>query len=1197
MALPKLLNDAQRLLIQGETNANVSTPLPSRLFFSVSDGRQRARTVSSEGKDFHQAWLEGSQACQRTAERRQLDVSWLRIDWPTGVLRSSWGELKQRLHNTKRNYFRFGLALDSELKQAFLEHELNANAMLYTGADTPHGGINIHNFLVHARRRFGAALTLDFDAPDLDQQAVWLFTHEGLFVSDDPALADLPGSEAAWLSGPASLQHSWRQPELLNSGRRQLPDLQANEVLALIRSGADFLARQVKPDGQFIYGHFPNFGRQINTYNSLRHASTVYSMLEAWELTRDDALRTAIERALDYLDQQLIRRYPQPHGQPLAFNVDLNDEIKLGANAVSLLALVKYDELTGDQRYRPLMEQLALGICHLQQGEVDADGKATGAHPGKFVHVLNAADLSIKTTFRIVYYDGEAAFGLMRLYGLTRDERWLQTVDKAFDYFLAAEHWRHHDHWLSYCANELTLYRPEEKYFRFGVQNIADHLDFILKRETTFPTLLELCMAFAAMIERIQSQHPEMSHVLDGLDLTKFERALHHRAHYQLNGFFWPELALFHARPEDVVGSFFIRHHAFRVRIDDVEHYLSGYVAYWKMLTGGGRAVRPAPLPAIKLPANLTGQGNGQLPLSLLTPIRGGRLLSPAALAWNRMRAAAAGAGILLRPATNQPSTYQSLSVQNRLHARLPQLQPGNSPHGWGLAIVVADIPEQATQAWLEKNAFRFGFILGSGDSKQLVYFCGDDAPPNWTRHCIESALDGHWQRPPPPHFEAPGVTAWVGSHDDRNIIAVATHAGEQGVPIEQIQRRQMKYSALISSLDAAELERRGLQTEAPIFQLRHSAKSNVHVLAHHARRRLSGTVVGITGSAGKTSTVKMMETVFAGAMLTTASKASANLPFGVAWNLCQFPWHADLNIVELAIGQMAFNTALAQPDIAVITNVAPAHLIHHRDTLTIARRKTRIFSGVRDGGWAVICRDSEHFDLLRDAAEAEQLQILTYGEHSEAELRLLKLDATSGEVTVTGGNWQFSYTLKAPGRHMALNSLACLAVARILGIDPESLRTGFAAFSPPAGRGRQIDLLYDNKKLHVTDEAYNANPASMRAALQLFAEQSTTGDGRKLLVLGDMLELGEHSVQHHQSLVGDINAASADHIFLVGEQMPALLSELLSEHREVSSHENITTLWPALQASLRDGDRILLKASNGIGLHQLVDKLEKGSA
>ncbi|NLY28685.1 MAG: Mur ligase [Alcaligenaceae bacterium] len=576
MSLSSLLAKARPLV--ASRFAEVSTPLHGNynciLFFSLSNGVSRAHICVGVGTDLSRAWQNGVHRCQAEALRHKLSVSWLRIDWVTKIESLTWGGLSARLARTKRNYFRFGLALDTKFKHAFLEPELCANAMLYPGSDKAAAGLNEKNFSVYARQRFGQQIPLDFSA----ETPIQLFTHEGIFFTDDPTLAVLPigtqtNNGAQWLPGPTDTQTPWRDPACLNAGRRQIHPLESNEVFALINSSANFLARQVQKTGKFIYGHFPCFGRTIPTYNALRHASSIYSMLEAWELTQDKALLAAIRLALDYLINTLIRRYPQADGNILAFNVDINGEVKLGANAVSLLALVKHDELTGDTRHRPLMEQLALGIVHMQD-----------TASGKFIHVLNAKDLSVKDAFRIVYYDGEAAFGLMRLYGLTRDPRWLETVERAFDYFLKADHWEHHDHWLSYCANELTLYKPEEKYFRFGVQNIAGYLDFILQRETTYPTLLELSMAFQAMLQRIENEYPQMLHVLDGLDIDKFHRALHHRAHYLLNGFFWPELAMYFAKPQTIVGSFFIRHHSFRVRIDDIEHYLSGYVAYWKML-------------------------------------------------------------------------------------------------------------------------------------------------------------------------------------------------------------------------------------------------------------------------------------------------------------------------------------------------------------------------------------------------------------------------------------------------------------------------------------------------------------------------------------------------------------------------------------------------------------------------------------
>lgn len=571
MSLTDLLSSAKSLVAAEVTQAALPTGHPiCTLFFSLSDGASRARVCSASGNDFAAAWQAAAAQTQKLVNRHELTVRWLRIDWVTDVSSASWGELAAEFSKTKRNYFRYGLAFDARFKNALLEQEINANAILYASGDFANAQFNQKNFAVYVKQRFGA----DFK-PDLSPTApVWQFATVGLFFSADARIQPLPGGAAPqFLPGPSRDMSAWRNPSTLDCGRRKLPALDMGDTFALIQSSSEFLARQVQEKGQFVYGHFPCFGRTIPTYNALRHASSVYSMLEAWELTRDEKLLTAIRRALDYLVDTLIRRYPQASGHTLAFNVDINGEIKLGANAVSILALVKYDELTGDTRHRPLMEQLAQGIAQMQD-------TATG----KFVHVLNAEDLSVKEAFRIVYYDGEAAFGLMRLYGLTRDPRWLVIVERAFDYFLQANHWQHHDHWLSYCANELTLYRPEEKYFRFGVQNIAGYLDFILQRETTYPTLLELSMAFEAMLRRIENDHPQMRHVLDELDINKFHRALHHRAHYLLNGFFWPEMAMYFAKPQSVVGSFFIRHHSFRVRIDDIEHYLSGYVAYWKML-------------------------------------------------------------------------------------------------------------------------------------------------------------------------------------------------------------------------------------------------------------------------------------------------------------------------------------------------------------------------------------------------------------------------------------------------------------------------------------------------------------------------------------------------------------------------------------------------------------------------------------
>ncbi|WP_245610689.1 glutamate ligase domain-containing protein [Xenophilus azovorans] len=548
------LNLQQMLQACRERIAPVCTEVPApfpafTLIFSVTDGQRRARVTHVRGDSFDDAWSEGARQVLKDAGARALASPWLRVDWVEGVSKLAWGQFEAHLKNVKRNYFRLGLALDAGFDRLLTEQELNANAMLYAGPQVASAQFNKNNFEIYLRTRFPHEPTADFDAA----REVYLLATAGVFCQDDGVVHRL--------AGPG-----------LDAGRRQMPALTARSTLALVAGGSGHLARQVQPSGQFVYGLFPCFDRRIPGYNTLRHASSLYAMLEAWELTRDAALMQAIERSLAFMCGQLIRERVLPDGTHAAFLVDVADEIKLGGCAVCLLALAKHAEATGSREWLALMERLAQGIGFMQD-------RASG----RFVHVLHAHDLSVKQASRIVYYDGEAAFGLMRLYALTRDPRWLLMVEQAFEHFIASQHWQAHDHWLSYCVNELTRWRPREKYFRFGIQNVAGYLDFVLDRKTTFPTLLELMLAAHQMLERLQ-ELPELRHLLDEVDLDKFHRALDFRAHYLLNGVFWPELAMYFRRPASVAGAFFIRHHSFRVRIDDVEHYLSGFVGYHRLL-------------------------------------------------------------------------------------------------------------------------------------------------------------------------------------------------------------------------------------------------------------------------------------------------------------------------------------------------------------------------------------------------------------------------------------------------------------------------------------------------------------------------------------------------------------------------------------------------------------------------------------
>ncbi|EPT8862008.1 TPA: poly(glycerol-phosphate) alpha-glucosyltransferase [Listeria innocua] len=453
------------------------------------------------------------------------------------------GEWNRKALKTKKNYFRRGIALNENFKIALMEQEINANAILLPGDEGL--AINVENmnrYLIQANKN-QAQLNLTIDSSVVTFETVgWFFDGKNIHELET-----------------TSLDH----------GRRKVERLTPEIISTLVENAGEYLAHQVNATGEFNYGWFACFDKKIKHYNSLRHASTTYSMLEAYELTGNKAILEAATKALTYLEKHFIYEKDD-----MAFLIEPElREVKLGGSAATLLALTKYMHITGTKTYLPLCRKIANAILSLQ----DEDGK--------FTHVLEYPSLEVKDIFRIIYYDGEAVFGLLRLYEIDRDSKWLDAAAKSFNHFIKDKYWQNHDHWLSYCANEITKYIKDEAYYEFGLQNAFDNLTFIYERETTFPTFLELTVATKEMTLRMEAEGHQA--LLTSYSLENLEKTITKRALYQLNGYFYPELALYYKNPARIEGSFFIRHQSFRVRIDDVEHNISGYVRYYQLLKQG----------------------------------------------------------------------------------------------------------------------------------------------------------------------------------------------------------------------------------------------------------------------------------------------------------------------------------------------------------------------------------------------------------------------------------------------------------------------------------------------------------------------------------------------------------------------------------------------------------------------------------
>ncbi|TXN45098.1 UDP-N-acetylmuramoylalanyl-D-glutamyl-2, 6-diaminopimelate--D-alanyl-D-alanine ligase, partial [Methylobacterium sp. WL18] len=264
--------------------------------------------------------------------------------------------------------------------------------------------------------------------------------------------------------------------------------------------------------------------------------------------------------------------------------------------------------------------------------------------------------------------------------------------------------------------------------------------------------------------------------------------------------------------------------------------------------------------------------------------------------------------------------------------------------------------------------------------------------------------------------------------------------------------------------------------------------------LGEAARARTDAQIVAVTGSVGKTGTKEALRHVLAGQGDTHASAASYNNHWGVPLTLARMPRTTRYGVFEIGMNHPAEIvplTAQVRPDIALITTVEPVHVEHFASVSAIADAKGEIFSGVEPGGVAIINRDSAHYDRLVAHASASRAgRIVSFGEHPEADVRAQKIvlrpDLSVVDAVVMGQ--PVTYKLGTAGRHAALNSLGVMAVVHALGADLAEAALALAGLSPPVGRGERTALEIDGGTAYLVDESYNANPASVRAAIATLA-------------------------------------------------------------------------------------------------------------
>ena len=533
------LNKAELLKAEAVTEETVEaigdTPvaaLGNVVFFSVSDGTARAKVYKGTGKTLADAWKDAVQYTKKEIKKDAIDPRWLKVDVVSKARPVTPNDVLNEIESASSGFDFYGLSLDPEFKTAFLEGELNGRDLY----DYKNGRVSVESLNEWLAEEGKETLQM---LPD-DMMS---FECLGWFCDEDNTVFELCHEGA-------------------DTGRRQVSEIDAEYAKNIINTASSFLVNQVQPDGSFIYGIRPQYDKEINDYNILRHSGTIWSLICRYRIFPDEELKKTIESTIEYMLTQI--RYDD---EGAAYLYEAKDyEIKLGGNGIAVVALTEYMDVFQSDIYRDVC--IALGEGILKQQDPDT---------GSYWHIL-INGFQRGEEFRTVYYDGECTFALARLYSLTGEQRWLDAACKAIDRFILLDYTQYRDHWVAYSLNEVTKYVDRQDYYEFALANAINNYSKIKGRARTYPTNLELLISSFETWQRMVDKGIDTG----GFDVQELLDVISARANRQLSGYFYPETAMYMQNPERILGSFMMRDDKFRVRIDDVQHNIGGFYLYWK---------------------------------------------------------------------------------------------------------------------------------------------------------------------------------------------------------------------------------------------------------------------------------------------------------------------------------------------------------------------------------------------------------------------------------------------------------------------------------------------------------------------------------------------------------------------------------------------------------------------------------------
>jgi UDP-N-acetylmuramoyl-tripeptide--D-alanyl-D-alanine ligase len=460
---------------------------------------------------------------------------------------------------------------------------------------------------------------------------------------------------------------------------------------------------------------------------------------------------------------------------------------------------------------------------------------------------------------------------------------------------------------------------------------------------------------------------------------------------------------------------------------------------------------------------------------------------------------------------------------------------------------------------------------------------------PLWTVEELIKATSGHLEGTPVQPMNGVSI-------DSRAILPGDVFAAIKG---DRLDGHEFAEAALKAGAGLAIVARPtdAMRKAGPLLIVK-DVLTALEEMGRWARNRSCAKIVGVTGSVGKTSTKEMLKLALSASGDTHASSASFNNHWGVPLSLSRMRRETAYGVFEIGMnhaGEITPLTRMVRPHVAIVTAIAASHLGHFNSLDEIADAKAEIFLGLDPSGMAVINRDTPYFDRLASAARAAGVsQIVSFGSDTQADVRIENIAAFENFSCITANvlGETVIYKLGVPGQHMAVNSLAVLAAVKLMGADLARASLALAAAEPAKGRGVRTRLRLPEGDITLIDESYNANPASMRAAFSLLGQSNAGKNGRRIAVLGDMLELGDQGPELHAELAGPLAECKIDVIHACGPLMVHLWEKLPASKRGAYAKTS-DELRNVMASQLRAGDVVMIKGSLGSRMGPLVDALK----